>query len=235
MLRNTKDKDTNKLEKKSIASTKQMLPSVDGESVAVPSTIKAKPKRTGLVQVTTSDDSADAAPPDDANLKQAPPKSVVSNASGSISGRKALKNPNFEAEKPITDWSSIEFLEAKNALKMRSAIQRGRVEGKHSMTTLLSKTKAMSDAKTCDLSDVPKNIEDVIATLKANCATACDLDDRVMKATKSSYKTLKDEVRAVEETLDEIAVDYEEVSAAVRFKVKQTTKETAGRFSKNYW
>ena len=93
----------------------------------------------------------------------------------------------------------------------------------------------MSDAKTCDLSDVPKNIEDVIATLKANGATACDLDDRVMKAIKSSYKTLKDEVRAVEETLDEIAVDYEEVSAAVRFKVKQATKESACRLSKNYW
>ena len=98
MLRNTKDKDTNKLEKKSIASTKQMLPSVDGESVAVPSTMKARPKRTGLVQVTTSDDSANDARPDGAKKQQAPPKSVVSSASGSIIGMKALKKQTSKRE-----------------------------------------------------------------------------------------------------------------------------------------
>ena len=165
--------------------------------------------------------------------------STVKSASAKGTGAKvvvlALDDPDFESTKPVEKWSSVEFLAAKSNLKFRAAVQVARVQGKQSMTTKLGVLMRQVASKSCDLSDLTQNPEGLKKELESAKTVACTLDQECMQAKKNTYEELRTRLESGTELIDELKTRFDEVEAALQFKLTEAGKNSQKEYQSNFW
>ena len=147
----------------------------------------------------------------------------------------ALDDPDFESTKPVEKWSSVEFLATKSNLKFRAAVQVARVQGKQSMTTKLGVLMRQVASKSCDLSDLTQNPEGLKKELESAKTVACTLDQECMQAKKNTYEELRTRLESGTELIDELKTRFDEVEAALQFKLTEAGKNSQKEYQSNFW
>jgi hypothetical protein len=143
--------------------------------------------------------------------------------------------PDFEANVPVKDWTSVQFLHAKQGLKVKSAEQNKRFEGKGGMVLKLKKALESAKLKNCDLADMPQDATSITKELHELKEAVSDLDVRVMTCVKATFEKLKGELAAMTEKVDALALVYDELFSALQYKIKARGDESRKEFQTGYW
>lgn len=143
--------------------------------------------------------------------------------------------PDCETTKPIAKWSSVEFLTAKQALKMKQSIEVGRFVGPKGIIKQLEKIFKEAADKDADMADLPQDTAKLQHKINDQKAVTSTLDDDIMKATKSNYEELRTQHVSNKKWNDLVLLEFDEQFAALSFKVNEQNKVKRSSTSRETW
>ena len=194
------------------------------------SSVSSEGKKGGST-VHEDDDSDDAAAKEVGAKKAKVPK-TVSGSSRKLTG--PLTDTDFESTKAYDQWSSVEFLNAKQSLKFKCAVETGRLAGKFGMVHLLTKALETARAKSCELSDLPDS-DELMGRLVKQRDLVEQLDRDAIKATRGNFMELKGEYQNQLGVIDRIEESYKELMEGLAYKVKQSGIEQRRMYATSHW
>ena len=137
-------------------------------------------------------------------------------------------------DKDFDDWTTIEFLHAKQQLKFAWAVEVARLCGKKGMVAILKKSLETATQKGADLTDLPPT-DILMLKLEKQLGVAIESDENTVTCKRSNYMDRKEKLTAAKDHTDILEEEFMEHSQALDFKSTSAGKDNRKQFAKNYW
>jgi hypothetical protein len=149
--------------------------------------------------------------------------------------RAPLSEPDFERVKPVSSWTSTEFLSAKQGLKFKCAELVIRLDGKKGMIAALKGFEAEAVKRNCAMDDLPMATADLLGVLEPLAKQAVDVDLRAQTVKKHEYSKLKEEYVTLLLNVDKNGLAYDEQTEAIKYKLKGQGEESRKDYQRDHW
>ena len=154
---------------------------------------------------------------------------------GEMAEKKKRKRADFQINKTIEEWSTTEFLIAKDGLKLESSLDVATFTGTRGMVKQLGALFVNARQKGCDFSDLKVHTQEVIDAITLQMARAIDLNDRILRVTIETFTGLKRELGENRTVTESLKNKYTEQVNSLNYKMNNSAKDNRQEKSKNTW